>query len=118
MWTLFLENSLSDNDGRRARRPQADRGERPDREKRQDRHERQQRMQKQGERAERQGGGPRRDRPRRERGESVDRAERERYYAKPFGSSAGRDKQPDPNSPFAKLAALKQQLEQSGKEPS
>ena len=75
-------------------------------------------MQKQGERAERQGGGPRRDRPRRERGESVDRAERERYYAKPFGSSAGRDKQPDPNSPFAKLAALKQQLEQSGKEPS
>ena len=29
-----------------------------------------------------------------------------------------RDKQPDPNSPFAKLAALKQQLEQGAKEPS
>ncbi len=52
-------------------------------------------------------------------GESVDRAEREQYYAKPFGNrSGGRDKQPDPNSPFAKLAALKQQLEQSGKDPS
>jgi ATP-dependent RNA helicase SUPV3L1/SUV3 len=48
----------------------------------------------------------------------VDRADREQYYAKPFGSSGGRDKQPDPNSPFAKLAALKQQLEQGGKEPS
>jgi ATP-dependent RNA helicase SUPV3L1/SUV3 len=100
------------------RRPRHAHGERPDREKRQDRHERQQRMQKQGERAERQDGGPRRDRPRRDRGEGVDRADRERYYAKPFGSSGGRDKQPDPNSPFAKLAALKQQLEQSGKEPS
>ncbi len=50
---------------------------------------------------------------------SVDRAEREQYYAKPFGNrSGGRDKQPDPNSPFAKLAALKQQLEQSSKDPS
>jgi ATP-dependent RNA helicase SUPV3L1/SUV3 len=67
--------------------------------------------------------GERSDRPdrgrRRDRGESVDRAEREQYYAKPFGNrSAARDKQPDPNSPFAKLAALKQQLEQSGKDPS
>ena len=75
-------------------------------------------MQKEGARSERQDRAPRRDRPRRERGESVERAERERYYAKPFGGSAGRDKQPDPNSPFAKLAALKQQLEQSGKDPS
>ncbi|MGB8640527.1 MAG: hypothetical protein WCD30_20635, partial [Pseudolabrys sp.] len=89
-----------------------------DREKRQEGFERQQRMQKQGERGERQDGRPRSGRPRRERGESVDRAERERYYAKPFGNSGGRDKQPDPNSPFAKLAALKQQLEQSGKDPS
>jgi ATP-dependent RNA helicase SUPV3L1/SUV3 len=75
-------------------------------------------MQKQGERGERQEGRPRGGRPRRERGDSVDRADRERYYAKPFGNSGGRDKQPDPNSPFAKLAALKQQLEQSGKDPS
>jgi ATP-dependent RNA helicase SUPV3L1/SUV3 len=100
------------------RRPRREHGERADREKRQERHERQQRVQKQGERGERQDGRPRSGRPRRERGESVDRAERERYYAKPLGNSGGRDKQPDPNSPFAKLAALKQQLEQSGKDPS
>lgn len=100
------------------RRPPRERAEGAGREKRQERHERQQRMQKQGERSERQDGRPRSSRPRRERGEGVDRAERERYYAKPFGNSGGRDKQPDPNSPFAKLAALKQQLEQSGKDPS
>jgi ATP-dependent RNA helicase SUPV3L1/SUV3 len=97
------------------RRPRHERGDRPDREKRQDRHERQQRVEQQGERHER---GARRERPRRDRGERVDRAEREQYYAKPFGTSGGRDKQPDPNSPFAKLATLKQQLEQSGKDPS
>jgi len=68
----------------------------------------------QGARGERQERGRRRD-----RGDSVDRAEREQYYAKPFGNrSGGRDKQPDPNSPFAKLAALKQQLEQGSKDPS
>jgi ATP-dependent RNA helicase SUPV3L1/SUV3 len=100
------------------RRPPRERTEGAGREKRHERHERQQRMQKQGERSERQDGRPRSSRPRRERGEGVDRAERERYYAKPFGNSGGRDKQPDPNSPFAKLAALKQQLEQSGKDPS
>jgi ATP-dependent RNA helicase SUPV3L1/SUV3 len=100
------------------RRPRHERRDGLDRGKRQDRYERQKRVQKQGERSERQDVGPRRDRPRRERGDSVDRAERERYYAKPFGNSSGRDKQPDPNSPFAKLAALKQQLERSGKDPS
>jgi len=101
------------------RRPRRDRGERPDREKRQERHERQQRVEREGERADRQGHAARRERQRRERGERVERAEREQYYAKPFGSgSGGRDKQPDPNSPFAKLAALKQQLEQTNKEPS
>jgi hypothetical protein len=43
-------------------------------------------------------------------------ARTEQYYAKPLGSNSGaRDKQPDPNSPFAKLAALKQQLEQVAK---
>ena len=107
------------------RPPHAERRDHPDRQQRQDRHERQQKLERQSERGERQGKqaerqdrGPRRDRPRRERGERVDRAEREQYYAKPFGSSGGRDKQPDPNSPFAKLAALKQQLEQGGKEPT
>src|SRR5262249_16865987 len=47
------------------------------------------------------------------------RGEGEQYYRRPFGSSSDRrDKQPDPNSPFAKLAALKQQLEQDSKEPT
>ncbi len=102
-----------------AQQPGDSRRPRVDRQQRQDRHERQQKLERQGKRVERQdGGGPRRERPRRDRGERVDRADREQYYAKPFGSSGGRDKQPDPNSPFAKLAALKQQLEQGGKEPS
>jgi ATP-dependent RNA helicase SUPV3L1/SUV3 len=60
-------------------------------------------------------GGGRSDfggRPRRDKGDQVERAEREQYYAKPHGSGSGsRDKAPDPNSPFAKLAALKQALE-------
>jgi ATP-dependent RNA helicase SUPV3L1/SUV3 len=99
-------------------RPRPD-GERQDRQKRQERHDRQQRIERQGERADRQDRGPRRERPRRDRGERVDRADREQYYAKPFGGgSGGRNREPDPNSPFAKLAALKQQLEQGSKESS
>ncbi|MGA2565300.1 MAG: helicase-related protein [Pseudolabrys sp.] len=90
--------------------------ERKDRLQRQDRHERQQRIERQGQRGERKDRSDRGDRPRRDRGDRVDRAEREQYYAKPFGGSDNRNKQPDPNSPFAKLAALKQQLEQSTKE--
>ena len=101
-----------------AQQPREPRRPRADRQQRQDRHERQQKLERQGTRVERQDSGSRRERPRRDRGERVDRADREQYYAKPFGSSGGRDKQPDPNSPFAKLAALKQQLEQGGKEPS
>ena len=62
----------------------------------------------------RRGGRPRR----RDKGDRVERAEREQYYAKPHGQRADRNKQPDPNSPFAKLAALKQQLEQNTKEPT
>jgi ATP-dependent RNA helicase SUPV3L1/SUV3 len=61
----------------------------------------------------------RRERPgRKDRGAPVDRAERDRYYAKPQGGNPRdrRDKEPDPNSPFAKLAALKQQLEANAKE--
>jgi ATP-dependent RNA helicase SUPV3L1/SUV3 len=103
-------------------RPRRD--EQPDRQARRDRHERQQRSARQGERSERKDQGarqgthgnrapPRGDRPRRDKGDRVERAEREQYYAKPFGGG-GRNKEPDPNSPFAKLAALKQQLE--GKE--
>jgi ATP-dependent RNA helicase SUPV3L1/SUV3 len=41
-----------------------------------------------------------------------EREERDRSYAKSF-TTERRDKAPDPNSPFAKLAALKQQLEQN-----
>ena len=90
-----------------------------DRQVRRDRHERHQRVEQQEKRGQRRDDqqGFRRDRPRRRREEGPDRAEREQYYAKPYGSGVGdRRKEPDPNSPFAKLAALKQQLEQ--KEPS
>jgi len=97
-----------------ARRPRHDRS---DRQQRHDRHERQKRSERQGERGERNDRGPRRERPHRNRDEGIGRAEREQYFAKPHGSDR-RDKQPDPNSPFAKLAALKQQLEQGAKEPS
>ena len=105
----------------------------PNHQQRRDRHERQQRMERQAKSFEKKpfgapgqskpgqnnnlrpgGGPPRGDRPRRDKGSQVDRAEREQYYAKPHGSSGNsdRNKAPDPNSPFAKLAALKQQLEQ------
>jgi ATP-dependent RNA helicase SUPV3L1/SUV3 len=101
----------------RGSRPQRPDRERKDRQQREDRHERQQRIDRQSQRSERQDSAQRRDRPpRRDRGERVDRAEREQYYAKPYGGGDRRDKQPDPNSPFAKLAALKQQLEQGTKE--
>jgi len=106
---------------------EADQAKRPegrDRQDRRDRHDRQQKTDRQHQRGERQEGsgrpdrGPRRDRPRRDRDPGPDRAEREKYYAKhQHHGSDRREKAPDPNSPFAKLAALKQQLEQ-GKEPS
>jgi ATP-dependent RNA helicase SUPV3L1/SUV3 len=111
--------------GEASEKPQFPERKGPDRQQRQDRHERQQRMERQAksfaQRGERQGthGGsapPRGDRPRRDKGDRVERAEREQYYAKPYGGSENRNKQADPNSPFAKLAALKQQLEQSTKE--
>jgi ATP-dependent RNA helicase SUPV3L1/SUV3 len=91
--------------------------ERKDRQQRRERHERQKRVENQSQRFERKDGAQKRDRPpRRDKGNQVERAEREQYYAKPFGGSENRNKQADPNSPFAKLAALKQQLEQSTKE--
>ncbi|MFZ0068365.1 MAG: hypothetical protein WAK90_19540, partial [Pseudolabrys sp.] len=101
---------------RPGREKRQDRQERQERQERQDRHERQQRMERQGQRSERQDRNARRG-PRRDRGEGIGRAERDQYFAKPHGSDR-RDKQPDPNSPFAKLAALKQQLEQGSKEPT
>ena len=83
-----------------------------------ERHERKQRFEPRN-----QQGKPRSDRqaphqdrrPRRRHDDGPDRAERERYYAKPHGTQRS-DKAPDPNSPFAKLAALKAQLEQGDKE--
>jgi ATP-dependent RNA helicase SUPV3L1/SUV3 len=99
------------------RPPHTDRKEGPNRQQRQERHERQQRVERQSKGLDRKAGGPPRgDRPRRDKGSQVERAEREQYYAKPHGGSDRRDKAPDPNSPFAKLAALKQQLEQNNKE--
>ena len=100
--------------------PRGDHKDGPNRQQRQERHERQQRMERQaksfgqGRPAGGGGGPPRGDRPRRDKGAQVERAEREQYYAKPHGTGGGsdRNKAPDPNSPFAKLAALKQQLEQ------
>jgi ATP-dependent RNA helicase SUPV3L1/SUV3 len=98
---------------------EAARKEGPSRQQRQERHERQKRVERQsqgmGQRPS--GGPPHGDRPpRRDKGDRVEKAERDQYYAKPHGSnSGGRDKAPDPNSPFAKLAALKQQLEQNNK---
>ena len=88
-----------------------------DRAARQDRRDRKEKAERRDERADvmaRPGGG--RGPRRRDKGDQVERAEREQYYAKPAGQRADRNKQPDPNSPFAKLAALKQQLEQNTKE--
>jgi len=97
-------------EGRRPRRPHR---ERPDR----DRPDRQR-----GDRPDRQ--GPDRERPGRERTERRERPPREdrpdrdpELRAKYFkGRGERRDKAPDPNSPFAKLAALKEQLEANAKE--
>ncbi len=76
----------------------------------QDRRDRQQRQERDGKRDNRKDRGDRP--PRKDRGSPVDRAERERYFAKPGMRPS---KEPDPNSPFAKLAALKQQLEDNAK---
>ncbi|MDI3469241.1 MAG: ATP-dependent DNA helicase [Pseudolabrys sp.] len=88
-------------------------GDRERRADRQDRRERHDRQERQGRRDDR---NERSDRPRRrDRGGSVERAERDMYYAKP-GGRARHNAEADPNSPFAKLAALKQQLEDNAKE--
>ena len=95
----------------RPRRNFADK--RPDPQGQRERQERQQRAAKRDDRNDRQNSG----RPgRRDRGDRVERAEREQYYAKPQSRNDRRDKAPDPNSPFAKLAGLKQQLENNAKD--
>jgi ATP-dependent RNA helicase SUPV3L1/SUV3 len=57
-------------------------------------------------------------RPRAERGDRPDRDPelRAKYFKGRAGDKERRDKAPDPNSPFAKLAALKEQLEANAKE--
>jgi ATP-dependent RNA helicase SUPV3L1/SUV3 len=94
-------------------------GEGEKRGERQQRHERQQKQEwqkKREERTDRAGGNRKFSKPgRRDRGDTVDRAERDLYYAKP-GLRIRQNKEADPNSPFAKLAALKQQLEDGAKE--
>ncbi|MBV9556204.1 MAG: helicase [Pseudolabrys sp.] len=90
---------------RHERRPRPEFNKQADRQNRQERRERHERSERREDRNERS------DRPRRrDRGNDVDRADRERYFANPRGSRSER-KEADPNSPFAKLAALKQQLE-------
>jgi ATP-dependent RNA helicase SUPV3L1/SUV3 len=87
------------------------------RDRNQGRHDRQQRQEWQKKRDERNNRDDRQERRpgRRDRGAPVDRADRDQYYAKP-GLRIRHNKEADPNSPFAKLAALKQQLEDGAKE--
>jgi ATP-dependent RNA helicase SUPV3L1/SUV3 len=107
------------------RREALDRAARPERQRSGDRPERRSPRPKRAEHA--QGGGdraargdraPRGDRAgRAPRGDRPDRDPALRAkYIKGRGEAADR-REPDPNSPFAKLAALKQQLEASNKEP-
>jgi ATP-dependent RNA helicase SUPV3L1/SUV3 len=105
------ETAASPTAEQQRRPPRPERLDSDKRHERQDRHDRQQRMDKQSQRADRRDQDQRRDRPRRRRDDGPDRADRERYYAKPFGGGRT-NAEPDPNSPFAKLAALKAQLEQ------
>jgi ATP-dependent RNA helicase SUPV3L1/SUV3 len=60
--------------------------------------------------------GPRPDRNRDDRGPRPDRNrdDRPRSWSTDEPSKGGKDKAPDPNSPFAKLLALKEQM-QGGK---
>ena len=102
------------------RRPEG--SERPERERRPDRPERRPRAPR-PQRAEQ----PQRRGDRSQRGERPDRAHGDRpdrdpalraKYIKGRGEGRDRrDREPDPNSPFAKLAALKEQLEANTKEP-
>jgi len=84
---------------------------RADRQGQRERQERQQRAARRDERNDARGGDRKfSGKGRRDRGGDVERADRERYFANARGGRAER-KEADPNSPFAKLAALKQQLE-------
>ena len=100
----------------RTERPERQAGDRAERQRRPDRPGRPER-----ERAQHGGGRPQRgDRPERApRGDRPDRdpALRAKYIKGRGEGRDRRDREPDPNSPFAKLAALKEQLEANTKEP-
>ncbi|HVG52652.1 MAG TPA: helicase-related protein [Xanthobacteraceae bacterium] len=66
-------------------------------------------------RSERQDGEERRPRRDRDRPRGKDRGDDNRP-AREWSSASGRSNEPDPNSPFAKLAALKAQMESGGKD--
>jgi len=100
---------------RHRRRPdrgdrQGERGDRPDRQERPDRSPR---PEQRADRPDRDQRRPQRgDRPPRERGDRPDRdPELRAKYIKGRDGRDRREREPDPNSPFAKLAALKAQLE-------
>ena len=94
----------------RRERDNEQRADRPDRGPRPQRSERPQRDERSGGRPQRgERGAPRSDRPDRD-------PELRAKYIKGREGRQRREQQPDPNSPFAKLAALKAQLE-SNKEP-
>jgi ATP-dependent RNA helicase SUPV3L1/SUV3 len=111
-----VEAAPSERPGRRhEQHDQQERPERGDRRPRPDRPNRQQRSERgdrdparRGDRADR---APRGDRPER------DPALRAKYIKGRGEGRDRRDREADPNSPFAKLAALKEQLEANSKEP-
>src|SRR5262252_4712784 len=96
--------------------------ERGERERRADRPERRPRASRpqRAEQPQRRGDRPQRgERPDRAHGDRPDRdpALRAKYIKGRGEGRDRRDREPDPNSPFAKLAALKEQLEANTKEP-
>jgi ATP-dependent RNA helicase SUPV3L1/SUV3 len=100
-------NDRQNRDDRPERQQRPDRTDQPSRPDRSGRPQRGARPSR-GDRPDR---GPRGDQPDR------DPALRAKYIKGRGEGRDRRDKEPDPNSPFAKLAALKEQLEASSKEP-
>jgi ATP-dependent RNA helicase SUPV3L1/SUV3 len=103
--------SRPDRTQRREREQRADRPERHPRGPRPPRAEQPRRGGERPQRGERSERTPRGDRPDR------DPALRAKYIKGRGEGRDRRDREPDPNSPFAKLAALKEQLEANTKEP-
>jgi ATP-dependent RNA helicase SUPV3L1/SUV3 len=103
--------SRPDRTQRREREQRADRPERHPRGPRPSRAEQPRRGGERPQRGERSERMPRGDRPDR------DPALRAKYIKGRGEGRDRRDREPDPNSPFAKLAALKEQLEANTKEP-